>query len=91
MTDPDAFDNAIEVTFTNPYDDVLFGYTVTAAIFDGNGSLIFVNSDSYSRIGVAPGSTVTVLLPIDRDMTQYFSKASITPAEVDAVVYVKQK
>ncbi len=80
------YDNYVNVTFTNTLDDVLKEYTITAAIYDNGGNLVFVDSSSYSNIYVHPGSSITVSMRIDSKLIKHYAVNSLTPETVDAMV-----
>lgn len=83
----DSDENYINVTFTNTTDEIVNGFEITVAFYDGEGCLIYVDSNTYSSFAVHPGSTVTVTSTIKNALVKYFSAQGITPAVIDAVVY----
>ena len=83
----DSFDNYIYITFTNEDSQIRYGYYMTAALYDENGNLVYVDKNRYEKVGVHPGSTVTMDLYIDNDNVEYFEANNITIATVDALVY----
>lgn len=85
-----TYDNYVYVTFTNTTESVLYGFAITTAIYDTNGELIFVDSDGSSAVGIHPQSTVTVKMRIDSDLVEYYTRNSVTPSTVDAMVYIMQ-
>lgn len=85
-----SYDNYVLVTFTNESTDVLYDYYITAAIYDQNGGLIFVGGDSYSAIGIHPGSTITVKLYLDDDTAAYFERNKLVPTSADSIVYIEK-
>ena len=85
-----TYKNYVYVTLTNTTDTIMNGYTITVAIFDQNGDLIFVDGDSFSTLGIHPGSTVTLRMSIDNDLAEYYDRNSITPTTVESIVYVSK-
>lgn len=79
--------NYVNVTFTNTTEEVLYGVYVVCAMTDADDNVIFVNRDSYSHLGVHPGSTVTLKMYIDSDLINYYEANNIRPAGVDARIY----
>lgn len=85
----DSYENYIYVTFTNTTNDTVFSFYVTAAMYDGEGNLIFVDYDLLSDTAIHPGSTVTQRLYVDSDLMEYFSNNGITPTTADAIVCIE--
>lgn len=83
-----VYDNYMYVTFTNPLEQLVYGFYVVGALYDTEGELIFVNSTSLSDMAVHSGSTVTVKLHIDADLVEHYTKNEITPASAGAMVYI---
>ena len=88
LTDTDGFNNYVYVTFTNTTEEVLHNLYIVAALYDTEGTLIFVDSASLSSISVHPNSTITVEIYVDRDLMDYYAANGITPAAVDAMVCI---
>lgn len=82
----ESYDNYAYVTFTNTMEDPIFDFYVVVALYDADGNLIFVDSNSLSNVAIHPGSTVTTKLYIDRDLMEYYKMNNINPATVDAMV-----
>lgn len=83
-------DNYLCVTFTNESSEMLYDFYITAALYDQNGGLIFVGGDSYSAVGIHPGSTITVKLYIDDDDVAYFERNKLVPTSADSIVYIEK-
>lgn len=82
-----SYDNYVYVTFTNTFDESVYGFYATCALYDSNGSLVFVDGGSLSNVAVHPGSTVTIKFYIDNDMMEHYLASNIVPTTVDAMVY----
>ena len=80
------YDSYIYITLTNDTEETQYGLYVTAALYDAEGNLIFVNGRSADDVGIYPGSTVTFRMYIDSDFVGYYVNAGIEPAAVDAYV-----
>jgi hypothetical protein len=87
----DSYDNYIYVTFTNTTEDVIYGLYAVAAMYDQNGALMFVDYEYTSTFGVHPGSTITAKVDIDKDLVNYYTRESLTPTTVEAIVYVEKE
>jgi len=83
--------NYVNVTFTNTTNEVLYGAYIVAAITDAEGNVIYVDRDNYNNLGIHPGSTVTIKMYIDRDYITYYETNDIKLANVEALVYYKEK
>ena len=82
------FDNYIYVTFTNTSNDILYGAYVTVVLYDKEENLIYVDSNSYSSLGIHPESTVTVKQYVDNDMLKYYSTHHVEVEKAQAFVYI---
>lgn len=82
----DKYDNYIYVTFTNTTDTPRYDFYVTAALYDAEGELIFVDSNILSSIAVHPGATLTVRMYIDSSMIEEYWANDIVPTSIDAIV-----
>lgn len=87
MPDGQAYENYVNVTFTNTTDEIIYGGAIVCALLDAEGKVIFVSTNSYDTIGVHPGSTITAKLYVDYDMALYFQTNNIEPARAEAVLY----
>lgn len=87
MPEDQAYENFINVTFTNTTDEILFGGAIVCAMMDAQDNLIFVSTNTYDTIGVHPGSTITAKLYVDYDMALYFQTNNIKPARAEAILY----
>lgn len=85
----DSYDNEILVTFTNQTNKDIEAFSITAALYDQDGNLIFVNDYSTSLLIIHPNSTVTARINIENDVAKFFGLNSLKPTSVDAIVYVK--
>jgi hypothetical protein len=89
--DENSYDNYVYVTFTNTGESILYGCYITAALFDADGNLLYVDGNSYDSMGVHPGSTVTLKLYVNNDLVAYFARHSLKADKADAVVFVYRK
>ena len=83
----DSFDNYVYVTITNDESETRYGYYIVAALLDTGGNLIYVDENSYERIGLHPGSTATFGMYIDNDIVEYYEANGIEVGSVDVLVY----
>lgn len=81
--------NYMYATVTNNTDEVLFDVNVALALLDAEGNILYVDShNTYSTLGINPGSTVTIRVDINSSFMDYFEANEIVPASVDAIAYV---
>ena len=86
----DSYDNYIYVTFANDGDSVLYGSYVSVALLDDEENLLFVDGNSYSSLGVHPGSTVTVKCYVGKEFLEHYKAHSLKPTKADAIVFISQ-
>lgn len=82
----EKYDNYIYVTFTNETDTPRYNFYVTAALYDEEGELIYVDSKTLYDTAVHPGSTVTVQFYVDSSMIEEYWANDIVPTSIDAIV-----
>ena len=87
----DSFDNYLYISFTNEAEQIRYGYYLVAALYDTEGNLIYVDNNQYEKVGVHPGSTVTIGLYLDNDTIEYFEANNIEIGSSDALVYYIEK
>lgn len=81
--------NFMYVTVTNTTEETVYDLAVVMALLDAEGNILCVESESlYDSVGLAAGSTLVIRQDIPSDFMDYFEKNSLTPASVDAIVYV---
>lgn len=85
------YDNYIYVTFTNSSEEPVYDFYVSAALYDADGNLIYVDTSEISNIAVHPNSTVTAKLYIDGSVLSYYKENDIAPASANAVVFYVNK
>ena len=81
-----SYDNHVHVTFTNVTGSMLDDFSVAAAAYDAQGTLLFVETTYYSSLAIHPGSAATVTLAVDSDLVKYY--AAVTPVRVEAYVCI---
>ena len=86
-----GLDNYLRVTLKNEADEVRSGYCLVAALYDTEGSLVYVDRASYDNIGLHPGSTMTVSMYVDLDVVNYFESNHIEIGSADVLAYYVQK
>lgn len=86
LGEPDKFKSFISITLKAPDDKQLEDFYTVAALYDAEGTLIYVDTYTTSSIIVHPGSIITVKISIDNDMVKYYKAHGIVPTSVDAYV-----
>lgn len=84
VLDVDA--GTVDVTFTNPSDAILSGLLLNVALRDADGALLGACSTSLDRVGLHPGSTLTVTVPLDWNLTEALRTAGVTISSAEAQV-----
>ena len=84
------YSNYVYVTFTNTTDEVKYDFYITAALFDIEGNLVYVDSSILSYMGIHPGSTITRQMSISSDLVKYYKAKGIEIASVEATVCYKK-
>lgn len=82
-----GYDNYVYVTFTNPTEEAIYGFYVSAALLDAEGCVIFAEGTSLNSLAVHPGSTITVKLYVDADVLTYYAANGIEIASADSIVF----
>ena len=81
--------NYMYATFTNDTDEPVYDISVVLALLDADGNILYMDeTDMYSDKAVMPGSSITVRKDVRSDFIEYFEKAGLVPASVDAIAYV---
>lgn len=76
-------------TFTNTTDQVLYEIKVAFALLNESGKLLYVDSQNLSsRVGLWPGSTVTVYQVVSSDVMEVLKDQGEKPTLVDAYAYI---
>jgi len=81
--------DTMQAVFTNTTQDTLFDIKVVFALLDADDNILALE-DTYlsSRVGIAPGSTVTVRAYINDTTAAAYTQAGLTPDHVDALVFI---
>lgn len=83
--------NYIFVTCKNSENTLLDNIYISAALYDDKDNLIFAQGVSLSNISIHPDSTITLKVPIDYDLIEYYEKNLITPTSVDAMIIIENE
>jgi copper(I)-binding protein len=78
------------VTVTNDTDKTLYDLNVAAAILDGEGKVVYVNSDSTYNIGIPAGGSAEVRINVTGAVVEYFTQNGFTAENVDCIAYTEE-
>ncbi len=82
----DSYENYLYVTFTNPTDQIISDFKISAALYDAQNTLLFADGASTGSVAVHPSSSVTVRINVPNDVVTYYHVHNLVPTTVDALV-----
>lgn len=85
-----TYENYFYVTIANDSDEMLDTPYVVAVLYDEDGNIAYVDSESLSALKIHPHSTVTITLSISDDMMVYYNKHGIKIGEAEAYIYIEK-
>lgn len=81
-----GYENYVYVTYTNTGDEVQYNHCINVVLWDEAGELVYADSYSTGRVGVHPGSTVTVSVYLDGNLLDGLAQQNRTPVTAAAQV-----
>lgn len=76
-------------TIENDTDETLYDFYIVLVLLDDEDNVLYIDSNSYSSLGIEPGSKLTYREYIDSSFKDMFKEQEITPTKVDAIAYVR--
>lgn len=80
----------VYVYFTNNTEDIIVDFEAVIGLSDAEGNILYVGSDWVYDLGILPGSTVAVIVPVSSEIASYYKEQGIdlSTANIDAIFYI---
>lgn len=80
----------VTLTITNTTEETIFNSYIAYALYDEAGNLLYVADEGLGEFGLLPGQSFLMLSDVEAAFTSHWAKNGVTPAAVEAFVFIAE-